>query len=315
MTGRPLAVATGLLLSLIPLHAAAHAASGSVSSALPHGAHVTVQKAIPGYAHDTAVEFTRGGSTDVAVVATSGSQASIRWQDRLPTGKWTLSVPGPQGLFRGLNPSGVTKYVFAFTFTGSAVDSAIAGSDTGLTGGDIKASLGAHGFTVVTTDTAHKGSVAYKWNTRYAWSGTQYAVALTRHLPNYAPDAAPRPNVTIRTADGSESLISLQVADTEAERETGLMYITSLDPDSGMIFVWPNATTTSGFWMENTYVPLSIAFADAGGTIIDIQDMAALDTTVHYAPAPYRYAIEVNQGYFAEHDIKVGDKLKLHPPE
>jgi uncharacterized membrane protein (UPF0127 family) len=310
---RSIAVALVLLLAVGPVESQVHAASSRISAALPVGAHITSQMPIPGYAHETAVEYSRVGGTTVAVVTTSSKQPTIVWQHTLLSGTWSLDAPGPRGLFRGLDTTATTKRIFAFIFTGSDVTSAIAGSSSGMLSADIKASLGSRGLTVVTVDGAHQGNVAYKWNSHYTWSGTDYTVAATRHFPNYAPGMAPKPNITVGTADGSQSLISIKIAKDDAERETGLMYITSLDPDDGMLFVWPNSTSTDGFWMENTYVPLSIAFVDTSGKIIDIQDMAALDTTVHYAPGPYRYAIEVNQGYFAEHDIKVGDAIKIHP--
>jgi uncharacterized membrane protein (UPF0127 family) len=81
-----------------------------------------------------------------------------------------------------------------------------------------------------------------------------------------------------------------------------------------MIFVYTE-DTQGGFYMRNTLVPLSIAFIGADGVIIDIQDMQPLDETLHYAPAPYRYAVEVNQGWYGRNGIRVGDgvELRLRP--
>jgi uncharacterized membrane protein (UPF0127 family) len=77
-----------------------------------------------------------------------------------------------------------------------------------------------------------------------------------------------------------------------------------------MLFVWPE-DTASGFWMKDTLIPLSIAFIDAGGKIVGIQDMQPLDETLHHSPSPYRYAVEANQGWFAERGIAVGDSVTL----
>jgi uncharacterized protein len=74
------------------------------------------------------------------------------------------------------------------------------------------------------------------------------------------------------------------------------------------------------YWMYNTLIPLSIAFIDRDGTIVDIQDMARLDdpsdmqqaARVTYPPAaPYWYALEVNQGWFFQHGVGVGQQIML----
>ena len=62
-----------------------------------------------------------------------------------------------------------------------------------------------------------------------------------------------------------------------------------------MLFVFPD-TVSSPFWMKNTLIPLSIAFINARGVIVDIQDRQPLDETLHYPAASYRYALEVPQG-------------------
>jgi uncharacterized membrane protein (UPF0127 family) len=62
--------------------------------------------------------------------------------------------------------------------------------------------------------------------------------------------------------------------------------------------------------MRNTFVPLDIAFMDATGVIVDIQQMQPLDETRSYVSTfPALYAIEVNQGWFKRHGIEVGDRV------
>jgi uncharacterized membrane protein (UPF0127 family) len=91
------------------------------------------------------------------------------------------------------------------------------------------------------------------------------------------------------------------------------MYRKSLDPDSGMLFVWDGGPVHEAFWMENTYIPLTVAFMDAEGRILEMQDMEPLTTTYHMPQLPYQLALEVNKGFFASHGIRVGDRIELHP--
>jgi uncharacterized protein len=118
--------------------------------------------------------------------------------------------------------------------------------------------------------------------------------------------------------DGSPRL-DLQLARTPAEHERGLMFVDVLPPDSGMLFVY-QAQAQEAYWMYNTLIPLSIAFIDRDGTIVDIQDMARLDdpsdsqlaSRFTYPPAaPYWYALEVNQGWFVQHGVGVGQQMML----
>jgi uncharacterized membrane protein (UPF0127 family) len=80
--------------------------------------------------------------------------------------------------------------------------------------------------------------------------------------------------------------------------------------DVGMLFVFP-ADTDGPFWMKDTLIPLSIAFIAADGTIVNVQDMQPQSTDLHSPGARYRYALEVNQGYFARAGVKPGDKVAL----
>jgi uncharacterized protein len=110
-------------------------------------------------------------------------------------------------------------------------------------------------------------------------------------------------------ADGSPRLV-LEVARTDQERATGLMNRQSLAPDSGMVFVFPQATSAH-FWMKDTLIPLSIAFVAEDGTILDVQEMQAESLDQHASPAPYRYAIEAAQGWFTQHGVRPGQNVDL----
>ena len=111
--------------------------------------------------------------------------------------------------------------------------------------------------------------------------------------------------------------LELELARTPQEHELGLMYRDYLPPDSGMLFVY-QADSREGYWMYHTLIPLSIAWIDHEGTIVDIQDMPRLNDpndvseasrTVYTPAAPYRYALEVNEGWFVQHGVGVGQQM------
>ena len=129
--------------------------------------------------------------------------------------------------------------------------------------------------------------------------------------------AAPEPSsalrtVTIDASGGDEVEVRVEIADDEEEQARGLMDRTALGEDRGMLFVFPDEQIRS-FWMRNTLIPLSIAYMDSEGRIIDIQDMEPRDDDPpHYVSAePARYALEVNQGFFDERGVEVGDRAEL----
>jgi uncharacterized protein len=121
------------------------------------------------------------------------------------------------------------------------------------------------------------------------------------------------PDVLLETAGGEEVVVRVEIADTDEERQVGLMNRESLPEDAGMIFLFDD-DVRGGFWMKNTLIPLSIAFADADGTIVRILDMepCEADPCEIYDPGvSYRSALEVNQGAFAEWGVAEGDRLTL----
>lgn len=109
--------------------------------------------------------------------------------------------------------------------------------------------------------------------------------------------------------------VTARIAATGAARDTGLMNVTSLASDAGMLFVFGiDHSAPDGFWMLNTPLPLSVAFIDSSKLVINIDDMAPNTTTPHYATRPYRYAIEVNQGWFASHGVVPGTAVTFALP-
>lgn len=108
--------------------------------------------------------------------------------------------------------------------------------------------------------------------------------------------------------------LTVEIASTPEQRQIGLMSRPSMPVASGMLFVFPDDQPRS-FWMRNTLIPLSIAFIDSGYTILNIEDMQALDDqTFHLSQGPARYALEVNQGWFATNNIRLGDRVNVTLP-
>jgi hypothetical protein len=108
---------------------------------------------------------------------------------------------------------------------------------------------------------------------------------------------------------GAELIV--EVAASSMAREKGLMFRQHLPENHGMIFMY-SQDQVMHFWMKNTQIPLSIAFFGTDGVITNIEDMQPLSerpgTT---STGPVRYALETNQGWFAKHGIKAGDKIEL----
>jgi uncharacterized membrane protein (UPF0127 family) len=125
-------------------------------------------------------------------------------------------------------------------------------------------------------------------------------------------DPAERPQVVI-DADDRTVRVDVEVADDEIERRAGLMGRTNLAADAGMAFLFDEPTAAS-FTMKDTPVPLSIAFWDESGSIVAILDMQPCldDECPSYDPGvDVVGALEVNQGFFDDHGIEIGDRVRL----
>lgn len=129
-------------------------------------------------------------------------------------------------------------------------------------------------------------------------------------------DAEGSARLVIETDDGPVEVL-VEVADEPAERQRGLMGREELPEDAGMVFLHEEPTT-SGFWMKDTLIPLSVAFWDEGRTIVDILDLepCEADPCEIYTPSgAWVGAVEVNQGFFEKHGVEVGDTVRLELPE
>ena len=102
--------------------------------------------------------------------------------------------------------------------------------------------------------------------------------------------------------------LKAELAATDAERSKGLMFREKMGKDEGMVFVFDEPGYHS-MWMRNTLIPLSVAFLDKDGAILNILDMEPKTEEVHSSAGPARYAVETNKGWFAAKKIKAGDKV------
>lgn len=103
-------------------------------------------------------------------------------------------------------------------------------------------------------------------------------------------------------------VIQAEVASTMETRSQGLMQRKSMAQGAGMLFLF-DAPAAHCMWMKNTLIPLSVAFIDERGEIVNIADMQPLDETTHCALRPVRYALEMNQGWFKTRGIGPGTRI------
>jgi uncharacterized protein len=121
--------------------------------------------------------------------------------------------------------------------------------------------------------------------------------------------AAQQPPLPTVTLGAGMHLIHAEVADRDAARAYGLMQRTSLPPNGGMLFVFEERDLHC-MWMKNTLLPLSVAFIDERGAILNIADMQPLTEESHCAARPARFALEMAQGWFAARGIRAGSRLR-----
>ena len=119
-------------------------------------------------------------------------------------------------------------------------------------------------------------------------------------------DDAVLPLAELRVA---EHRIEVEVARTEAARKKGLMERRQLAENRGMLLVYPKAKRLA-LWMRNTPLPLSAAFLDENGVILNIARMAPERLDIHLSKEAAKYALEMNQGWFAERGIGPGERVE-----
>lgn len=107
-------------------------------------------------------------------------------------------------------------------------------------------------------------------------------------------------------------IIKAEFASKEAERQQGLMFREKMGNNEGMVFLF-DAPGNVCMWMKNTLIPLSVAFIEDSGKIVNIEDMQPQTTESHCAKKPVRYALEMNTGWFKQKNIKPGAIIRGLP--
>ena len=134
------------------------------------------------------------------------------------------------------------------------------------------------------------------------------AAALAATLLFLAPLARAQERLPVASVKVAGHALRVEVAATDAQRSRGLMHRDKLAPNDGMLFVFDDPGYHA-MWMMNTLLPLSVAFVDGEGRILNILDMEPHTLDPNVAAGPARYAIETNKGWFAQRRIKAGDKV------
>jgi uncharacterized protein len=125
-----------------------------------------------------------------------------------------------------------------------------------------------------------------------------------------AASVAVRADVTFKSGSvkvGGHPL-RVEIAASDPQRMQGLMYRKKLGRDDGMLFIFDEPAYQS-MWMKNTLIPLSVAFIDGEGRILNILDMEPQTLETHTSAGPAVYAIETNKGWFEENRVKPGEKV------
>ena len=143
------------------------------------------------------------------------------------------------------------------------------------------------------------------------------ALALAALIASMSASAQPadgKPqSLPITTIKVGPHPVAAEVAATPDQRTIGLMYRFSLPADHGMLFVFPEPQPLS-FWMRNTYIPLSIAYIDVEGRILNVVELAPRSDATHPSRGEALYALEMRKGWFADKGVGPGTRVTGLPP-
>ena len=134
------------------------------------------------------------------------------------------------------------------------------------------------------------------------------ALACTPALAQLAPTGQPQLDLPRTQLSIGMHRIDTQLATTQAQRQIGLMHRKEMPQHEGMLFVFEQPAVQC-FWMKNTLLPLTAAFVDDDGTIVNLADMKPQTLDSHCSTKPVRYVLEMNQGWFARKNIKKNARL------
>jgi len=142
------------------------------------------------------------------------------------------------------------------------------------------------------------------------WFGV--AVALGGLCGGAFAQTSAQPRLDTITLSAGMQNIRAEVARTPQQMMVGMMFRSEMGTHEGMLFAY-DYPSIQCFWMKNTLLPLSIAFIADDGSIVNIADMQPHSESRHCSKQPVRFALEMNQGWFAKRNIQAGFKLKGAP--
>ncbi|MBC3861841.1 DUF192 domain-containing protein [Undibacterium jejuense] len=148
--------------------------------------------------------------------------------------------------------------------------------------------------------------------TKISTIALQLLGAATLAILSTASQAQTQGKLPVKPLSVGIYVIQAEFATTPAEREQGLMLRTKMGSNEGMVFDF-GAPAGVCMWMKNTLIPLSVAFIDIDGRIVNIEDMQPETLDSHCAKRTVNYALEMNLGWFKQKNIKPGMKIEGLP--
>jgi uncharacterized membrane protein (UPF0127 family) len=140
-----------------------------------------------------------------------------------------------------------------------------------------------------------------------AWpSSLLFACLMILAMPGHAD--SPQTDLPRTRLSAGMHQIDAQVAQTNEQRQIGLMHRKEMPKHEGMLFIFEQPRVQC-FWMRNTLIPLTAAFVADDGTIVNLVDMQPLSEQSHCSEKPVRYVLEMNQGWFAKRRLTAGFRL------
>jgi uncharacterized protein len=128
-------------------------------------------------------------------------------------------------------------------------------------------------------------------------------------LDGFSCHPKPQGDLPVVTLKAGGQKIWAEVANKESTRDAGLMFRQEMDWNNGMLFVFPDSKIRA-FWMKNTLIPLSIAYMDDKGTILNVEEMQPQNEESIWSKGPAKYALEMNGGWYTKEGVKAGDVVE-----
>lgn len=145
-----------------------------------------------------------------------------------------------------------------------------------------------------------------------AWAAVTLVLWVLTVGPPVRAQQMPQPRLpTVQLQAGMHNIVA-EWAQTPQQQQIGMMMRTEMATHEGMLFAFDDVAPRC-FWMKNTLLPLSIAFIQDDGTVVNIAEMKPRSEASHCSEKPVRYALEMNQGWFGKRGIKPGFRLKGPP--